>query len=256
MTTSEAFPMPTRFHGPQADDAQPEVAAQRNVEYVYVEAIKQVLTVQPTSPQSTPPRVVLVSDGSDTTPSEIATPRGQSPVTVDRRGALDGCQVDWGVTCEADKSFTRLTENKKPSGSSVTASTTDNAGIHRESRAQPRPLGEETFVTNGLVEQPSGSSVTASTTDEADTHRELGAQPTPPGETPGANGPDAQPRDVSMLQGDDPARFDWRVDLKDNSYKYDSLGEPVGTPNREGGDIQLHGTCSLYGCRGVGRMTK
>jgi len=47
-------------------------------------------------------------------------------------------------------------------------------------------------------------------------------------------GPNEQPRDVTLLQGDT-ARFEWRVDLKDNSYKYDSLVKPVGhTEQREG----------------------
>jgi len=30
-------------------------------------------------------------------------------------------------------------------------------------------------------------------------------------------GPNEQPCDVTLLQGDNTARFDWRVDLKDNS---------------------------------------
>jgi len=84
-------------------------------------------------------------------------------------------------------------ENEQLSGLSVTY----NADRQRESRAQPTLLKEKASLTNGRVEQPSGSSVTASTTDDADTHRESVAQPTPPGETPDANRLDAQPRDVS-----------------------------------------------------------
>jgi len=83
-------------------------------------------------------------------------------------------------------------------------------------------------------EQSSGSSVTASTTDDADTHRESGAQPTPPGEMPDANGPDAQPSDVSPPQGDYLERFDWRVDLQDNTYKYERLVGPVGSAEQAG----------------------
>jgi len=63
-----------------------------------------------------------------------------------------------------------------------------------------------------------------------------------------SQGPNEQPRDVTVLQRNNAAKFDWRVDLKDNHYRYDRLVEPVQTPNREGGDIQPHGTCSLYGC--------
>jgi len=138
------------------------------------------------------------------TASDIATSRAQSPKTVDWEDALHGCQVDWGATREAQESRTRPMENEQPSGPSVT----HNADRQGESRAQPMPLREEAFVTIGRVEQPSGLSVTASTTDDADTHRESGAQPTLPRETPDANGPDTQPRDVSPLQGDYPERFD------------------------------------------------
>jgi len=81
--------------------------------------------------------------------------RRHSPETVDCGDALHGCQVDWGAACDAKESLTRPTENKQPSGLSVT--------------------------------------------NDADGHRESRAQPTPAGETPGANGPDAQPGDVSGL---------------------------------------------------------
>jgi len=88
------------------------------------------------------------------------------------------------------------------------------------------------------TKQPSGPSVT----DTADEHRESGAQPTPLGETTGTLGPDEQPSDVTLFQGDHTARFDWRVDLRDNTYKYDRLMEPAGPAerlqNREWGDIR------------------
>jgi len=77
-------------------------------------------------------------------------------------------------------------------------------------------------------EQPSSPSVT----EDADRYRESGAQPTPLGSTLDATGPDAQPRDVPTPQGDYPAKFDWRVDLKDNTYKYDRLVEPAGSAER------------------------
>jgi len=156
---------------------------------------------QPT-PQSTPPRVALGPVGSETPPSEVATPRGQSPEMVDWRGALDGCQVDWGAASETDESSTRPTENEQTSDTSVT----DDADRYRESRAQPTPLGE----------------------------------------TPDANGPDAQLRGASPPHGDQPERFDWRVDLRDSTYKYDRLVEPVGpAEQRVGRDTPFITTATL-----------
>jgi len=156
--------------------------------------------------QPTPPREALGSDGPKTPPSDAATPRGRSPETVDWGDALHGCQVDWGAACEAKVSLTRPTEYK----------------------------------------QPSGSLVTASTTDVADTHREAGAQPTPPGETLGANEPDTQPSDVLAPQGDYPEGFNWRVDLRDNTYKYERLVGPVGSAEQAGGrDTPFRTTATL-----------
>jgi len=68
-------------------------------------------------------------------------------------------------------------------------------------------------------EQPSSSLVT----EDADRYRESRAQPTPLESTPDATGLDAQPRDAPTPQGDYSAKFDWRVDLKDSTYKYDRL---------------------------------
>jgi len=59
------------------------------------------------------------------------------------------------------------------------------------------------------TKQPSGPLGT----DNTDGRRESGAQPTPLGETTGTLGPDEQPSDLPLLQGDYTARFDWRVDL-------------------------------------------
>jgi len=137
---------------------------------------------------------------------------------------------------------------------------------HRESGAQPTPLGEtlgadgpDTDVstprghspervdwggigkTDGsstrstVNEQPSGPSVTAGTSDDSAMHREPGAQPTPLEETLGATGPDTQPGDVSTPHGHGPERFDWRVDLRDNIYKYESLREPEGPAEKTRG---------------------
>jgi len=76
--------------------------------------------------------------------------------------------------------------------------------------------------------QPSGQSDTDDTSDDNDINRESGAQPTQLEETSGAIGPDTQPGDVSTPQGDGPERFDWRVDLRDNTYKCERLIEPGG----------------------------
>jgi len=141
-TTSEAVPIPTKLHGPQADDTQPEVAEQRNVEYVSgqqrhrTESVQQVLTAQPTS---------LVAMVYDRQPRDV-TPRGHAPE-----------RVDWGVACEADNSFTRPTENKHPSGSSLTASTTDNAETYTECQGlSQRPLERRRSSPMGLSNSPAG----------------------------------------------------------------------------------------------------
>jgi len=130
-------------------------------------------------PQSTPPRLALGYDGPDTPPSEVFMPRGQSPKLVDWRGALEGCQVDWGTASVADGCPTRPTENEQPSD----------------------PAAKDNIDT----------------------------QSTHLSETPDANGPDAQPRDVPTPQRDHPERLDWRVDLADNAYKYERLVEQGGS---------------------------
>jgi len=55
-------------------------------------------------------------------------------------------------------------------------------------------------------------------------------------------GPNEQLRDVTLLQGDNTAMFDWRVDLQDNNYKYDRLVEPVGHTEQRGGRRTPHST--------------
>jgi len=73
---------------------------------------------QPTSPEES-----RQSDEPDTPPSEVATPRGESPEMVDWEAGLNDYQVDWGGADEADTSPTWPRETKQPSGSLVT----DNA---------------------------------------------------------------------------------------------------------------------------------
>jgi len=53
-----------------------------------------------------------------------------------------------------------------------------------------------------------------------------------------------QPRDDTRRQ-EDTARFDWRVDLKDSSYRYDSLVETVGHTGQHGEVRPPHGTLSV-----------
>jgi len=98
------------------------------------------------------------------------------------------------------------------------------------------------------MKQPSGPLVT----DNPGGHRESGAQPTPLGETTGTLGPDEQPSDFTLLQGDHTARFDWRVDLRDNTYKYDRLMEPVGPAEQSVGSdtaVRTNATLNLQPIR-------
>jgi len=68
----------------------------------------------------------------------------------------------------------------------------------------------------------------------------------PPGETPDAKGPDTQPSDVPTPQVDYPERFDWRVDLIDNTYKYERLVGLVGSAEQAGGrDTPFRTTATL-----------
>jgi len=113
---------------------------------------------QPTSPGES-----RQSDGSDTPPSEFATPGRQSPETVDWGADLTECQVN--------------------------GESTDEAGTLP---TWPRKV-------------------------TSDTH-----------------GPNEQPSDLTLFQGDNTVRFNWRVDLKDNNYKYDRLVEPVGHTEQRG----------------------
>jgi len=89
--------------------------------------------------QSTPPREALDSDGSDTIFSEVTTPRGQSPETVDGGDDVQGCPVDRGSASEADEAPTRPKETKQPSGPPIT----HNTDRHRKAGAQ-RTAPDET----------------------------------------------------------------------------------------------------------------
>jgi len=150
----------------------------------YLVSKSETQTYRKSGAQPTSPGESRRSDEPDTPPSDVITPRGNSPEMVDWEADLNGCQVDWGGAGEADASLTRPTETKQPDAPSAP--------------------------------------------DNADRLRESGAQPTPREATPDDGGPNAQPSDAPMLQGDNTLRFDWRVDLRDNTYKYDRLLEPVG----------------------------
>jgi len=69
---------------------------------------------QPT-PQSTPLREALGSNGSDTPLSKVATPRGQSPEMVNEEGTSQSCPNDGGSVSEADEAPTRPTEGEQSS---------------------------------------------------------------------------------------------------------------------------------------------
>jgi len=117
------------------------------------------------------------------------------PRNVPTPGGHSPEKVDWGGTGELYRSPTRPTMNDKPSGPSDTEDTSDDDNINRES----------------------------------------GAQPTPPDGTFSATGPDTPPADVLTLQGPVPERFDWPVDLRDNTYNYERLVETGGSAEHAGG---------------------
>jgi len=78
----------------------------------------------------------------------------------------------------------------------------------------------------------------------------------PSGKTAGANGLDEQPRDVPMPQGDDPTRFNWRVDLRDNTYKYERLVWPVGSDEQAGGKDTPHRTIATLNLQPIRLPTR
>jgi len=96
-------------------------------------------------------------------------------------------------------------------------------------------------------EQPSGPSATEDTSDHENTHGKSGAQPTPLKETTGSVGPDTHPRDIPMPHGHSPERFDWRVELGDNTHRYERLVAPEGPAEhtRRGPDTLFRTTVTL-----------
>jgi len=61
-----------------------------------------------------------------------------------------------------------------------------------------------------------------------------GCSQQPSGRRPTPLGPTHRPRGVPTPQGDHLAKFDWRTNLKDNTYKNDRLGEQVGPVEHTG----------------------
>jgi len=81
--------------------------------------------------------------------------------------------------------------------------------------------------------------VTEGTIDDVDIHRKSGAQPTLLGVMLGATGPDTQPGNVSTPHGHGPERLYWRVDLRDNTYKYERCRDPEGRAEHARGETQI-----------------
>jgi len=78
----------------------------------------------------------------------------------------------------------------------------------------------------------------------------------PLGETPDVNEPDAQPRDASTFQREHPERFDWQVDLRDNTYKYERLVEPVGSAEQAGRRHTPFRTTATLNLQSIGLLTR
>jgi len=97
-------------------------------------------------------------------------------------------------------------------------------GPYTQPRVVPTPVTaiKQGTIIKYLVKKSDDGTITRGT------HRESRAQPTPPGEALASDGPETQPRDVSTPHGHGPERFDWRVDQRDNTYKYEKLLEPEG----------------------------
>jgi len=177
----------------------------------------------------------FVAGGPDTPPRVVSTPvpvikqrtiikylvslkKGEDGTITRGTHRESGAQpTSLGETLGADGPDTPPREVSTPRGHSPER--VDCGGAGETYRSSTRPTGNE---------QPSGPSDTEGTSDDINIYRESGAQPTPLEETLGATGPNTQPRDVLTPQGHGPERFVWRVDLRDNTYKYERLMEPEG----------------------------
>jgi len=166
---------------------------------------------QPTA-QSTPPREALGSDGSDTPPSEGATPRGQSPAKVDGEGTSQSGPHDEGSTDEAETSHTWPRE-----------ATFDTHGP-REPSCVPWPQRDNTAGFDilsrintckyvRLVEHVEQTEERRNLTERQGNGRSTGEAdmlPTWPKEaTSDTHGPNEQPSDVTLLKGDNTGRYNW-----------------------------------------------
>jgi len=158
-----------------------------------------------------------------TPPSEFATPGGQSPETV-KGGSAD--EADTVPTWSRDETSDILARIN-------TTLTVDGDSVYE---ADTRPTWSREATSDILSRINTYKYVGTVDLEKLDLNERQGHEGS--SDTQGLN---EQPRDVTLLQ-DNTARFDWRVDLKDNSYKYDSLVEPVEHTGR-GGDIRPpHGT--------------
>jgi len=131
------------------------------------------------------PPTPFVADGLDTQPRDISMPQGHGPE-----------RVDWGVACEADKWSTRPTVNEQPNRPSATVTTISDPNIKQGTIIRYlSKKGKDGTITRG-------------------THRESGAQPTPLGGRSAPLGPTHSPEMFQLLMdmvlrrstGESPAR--------------------------------------------------
>jgi len=146
--------------------------------------------VQPTSPGEFrwPEEPDTPTTGTPT--SEFATPGGQSPETVEG-GSVDEADTEPTWSREATSDILARINTYK-------------------------------YVRIVDLEEPASDDLTERQDEGGSTNKHYTVLSERSSDTQGLN---EQPRDVTVGQ-EDTARFDWRVDLKDNSYKYDSLVEP------------------------------
>jgi len=158
--------------------------------------------VQPTSPGEFRRPEGLDTPTTGTPPSEFVTPGGQGLETVD---GISADEADTGPTWSKEATSDILSRIN-------TYKFVRLADLEEHERTDMTECQGEGRGTN----EPDPSSTGLS---EAKLNTQL---------------PNEQPRDVTSLQGESPVKFDWRVDLKDNSYRYDSLVEPVGHTEQQG----------------------
>jgi len=159
--------------------------------------------------RSTPPIETVGSDESDTAPSGGATPRGPSPAREDEAGASQSGPRDEGSTDEAETWHTAPMPYYQGAAACMSRINTYYnvrlADIVGADPTEQQGTGGGTGTTDSMPVWPMES-------------------------TPDDHTSDKQPSDT--LQGA-AGRYNWRADLTDNTYRYDTLVEPPGLDGRE-----------------------